>query len=191
MPVDLDQPDPLLLGLEIGVVVARDDPKGLGRVRVRVPGLLEPASPWAWPLGAPGGGSKNRGQWWIPELGAEVGVFFKRGDPDRPYYLAANWGAPGGVREVPDASEEGDPDIRVIAMGPYDLVVDNREGEGAAKALRIVDTSDGENLIEFDATTRTLTISATTAIKIQSTGQISIDGLLVTINGIVAGLGQL
>jgi uncharacterized protein involved in type VI secretion and phage assembly len=135
-----------------------------------------------------GGGQADRGLFWVPEEGAEVGVLFKMGDPDHPYYLPANWGAPGGQKETPEASDDGDPDVRVAAFGPYDLVIDTRAG---VKKLRIVDKADAENLLEFDGVTKVLTISSTTAIKIQSTGQIDIQGLVVTINGIVAGLGQL
>lgn len=184
-----DDPDPPFLGLEVGEVVDREDPRGLGRVRVRVPGILEPSSNWAWPLGAPGGGSSDRGLWWVPERGAEVGIFFKRGDVDHPYYLPANWGAPGGNRESPDASDGGDPDVRVLAFGAYDIVVDTRN---PSKKLRIVDKATGEdNILEFDGVTRALKISATTAIQIQSSGQIDIQGLVVTINGIPAGFGRL
>ena len=184
-----DDPDPRFPFLEVGVVVDRDDPAGVGRVRIRIPAIT-PASAWAYPLGAPGGGAPDKGTWWIPEVGAEVGVFFKRGDPDHPYYLSANWGAPPAGNEVPTAAQiagKGDPDIRVLALGTYDLVVDTRP---ASKAFRIVDKADGENLIEFDGVTRVLTISATTAIRINATGAIEINGLLTTIQGIVAGSGN-
>ena len=189
MRVDYDDPDPPFLGLEIGVVVNRDDPAGLGRVRIRIPGIV-PASAWAFPLGAPGGGSGDRGTWWLPEEGAEVGVFFKRGDPDHPYYLPANWGAPASGNEVPAAAQvagKGDPDIRVFAFGAYDMVIDTRP---ATKSFKIVDKADGENLLEFDGVTRVLTISATTAIRINATGAIEIQGLITTIQGIVAGSGN-
>ena len=182
--IDPDQPDPPLLGLHVGVVTHRDDPDGLGRVRVRIPGVVDAPSNWAWPLGAPGGGQRDRGLFWVPEVGAEVGVLFKQGDPDVPFYLPANWGRD----EPPEASDGGDPDVRVVALGAYDIVVDTRAG---SKKLRIVDKAAGDNLLEFDGVTRGLTISATTAISIQSTGQIDIQGLIVTINRIVAGTGQL
>jgi len=186
--VNYNHPDQKILGLQIGYVVDRDDPLNLGRVRVNVPGVVEPASNWAWPLGAPGGGSSDRGIWWIPEDGAEVGVFFKMGDPDRPYYLPANWGDPGGVSEVPANSDGGDPDVRVFALGPYDLVIDSRS---ASKGFKIVDKAADDNIIEFDGVTRAMKISATTGIQITTTGQVEIDGVLVSINGVPAGLGQL
>lgn len=46
-----------LWGFRLGYVTARDDPEKLLRVKVCVPGLLEPHSDWAWQLGS--GGAKN------------------------------------------------------------------------------------------------------------------------------------
>lgn len=186
---DIDHPDPLLYGLHVGVVVDRADPKGLGRVRVRIPGVVDDKSAWAWPFGVPGGGSANNGSWRIPAVGADVAVFFLHGDVDVPFYTPGHWGAPGGVSEVPEQSQGGNPDIQVIAMGGYDIVVDNREGQ---KALRIIDReAPGKNFIEFDGIARSLSIKATTSIAIESTGQIDINGLVVAINGVPAGSGQL
>lgn len=51
-------------------------PKGFGRVRVRIPGLIEPASVSAFPLGTVGGGSERCGFFAVPEKGAKVGVLF-------------------------------------------------------------------------------------------------------------------
>lgn len=188
---NLDDPDgnrAFMFGMHVGVVTHRHDPKGLGRVRVRVPGVLEPASAWAYPIGAPGAGSADRGMWWIPEVGGEVAVFLKGGDPDHPYYMPANWGRPrGGASEVPEAAA-GNPDIVAISFGAYEIVVDTR---AATKKLAIRDKRAQDNVLEFDGLTRRMKISSTVGIAIESTGQIEINGLVVTINGIVAGSGQL
>ncbi|MCP4607052.1 MAG: hypothetical protein GY847_42155, partial [Proteobacteria bacterium] len=87
-------------GMHLGYVTDREDPEQLGRVRVCVPGLLEPHSAWAWPLGTSGGGSKNRGFFAVPEVGADVAVFFARGNLDRPHYLSAHFGIVEGESEV-------------------------------------------------------------------------------------------
>src|SRR5215831_13124728 len=80
MAGEFDTDDPRYTALYIGHVVDRADPEGLGRVRVRIPGLVEPASAWAYPLGTLGGGSDRRGFFCVPEQGAEVGVLFCQGD---------------------------------------------------------------------------------------------------------------
>ena len=64
---DIHTHDTRLLGLYVGYVTKRDDEEQLGRVRVCIPGVLEPESAWAWPLGTGGGGSKDRGLFAVPE----------------------------------------------------------------------------------------------------------------------------
>lgn len=81
---DFQLHDTRLPGMYVGYVTTRDDPEQLGRVRVCIPGVLEPESAWAWPLGTLGGGSRNRGFFAVPEQGAEVAVFFNQGDVDAP-----------------------------------------------------------------------------------------------------------
>lgn len=179
--LDTEEPRPEFFGMQIGVVTHRDDPDNAGRVRVRIPGLVEPASAWAYPIGAPGGGSDDRGYFDVPEVDAEVAVWFKGGDPDHPYYLPGNWGRG-------EAPQGGDPDVKALAFGEYDVVVDTRIGR---KKLSIVDRLGTDNVVEFDGVQRTLRISSTTSIRIESTGQIEINGLLVTVNGVPAGFGRL
>lgn len=86
-------------GLHVGEVVDREDPEGLGRVRVRIPGLVEPASAWAWPLGTLGGGSDRRGFFCVPEKGAEVGVLFHQGDVGKLFGISCPTAAPSSLEE--------------------------------------------------------------------------------------------
>ena len=189
MPAYTDQDDleerSRVYGMWTGVVVARDDPEGRCRVRVRIPGIIDDESAWAWPMG---GGSRERGKAEVPPLGADVCGWFKLGDLDHPYYMPGNWGKPGGETEVPAATDGGHPDVVVYAHETYDVVVDSRSG---SKKFRIVDKAADDNVIEFDGATRTLLISSTAAIRIESSGTIDIEALVVTINGIAAGNGQL
>ncbi|MCA2977361.1 MAG: hypothetical protein INH37_03670, partial [Myxococcaceae bacterium] len=69
---DIQRNDTLRLGLYVGYVTDRNDDAQLGRVRVCIPGVIEPESAWAWPLGTVGGGSKDRGIFAVPEKFAEV-----------------------------------------------------------------------------------------------------------------------
>lgn len=82
---DIHTHDSRLLGMYVGYVTKRDDEAQLGSVRVCIPGVLEPESAWAWPLGTSGGGSKDRGFFAVPEEGAEVAVFFNQGNVDALY----------------------------------------------------------------------------------------------------------
>lgn len=177
-------------GLYMGEVVDREDPEGLGRVRVRVPGLVEPASAWAFPLGTVGGGSDRRGFFSVPEKGAEVGVLFHQGDVDHPYYLCGHWGKPDGQVEVPEPvrglSKEEAPKVRAFETGRFLLVFDDRADK---EALVIKDKTSGDQ-IEFDAVGMGITIKATSALLLKADGLVSIEGAAVQINGRVILPGE-
>ncbi len=171
---------PRRFGVHIGYVTDRDDPEQLGRVRVCVPGLLEPHSGWAWPLGTSGGGSKNRGLFAVPEVNAEVAVWFNQGDVAGDlYYLAAHWGKPGGGSEVPEEAQKSPPDNRVLATETWRIELDETAG---ARRFAITNKANGD-AITFDAEKNTLVIAATTSITIQALGAIQLDASHITLNG--------
>ncbi len=176
---DIETHDTRLLGLYVGYVTHRNDPEGLGRVRVCIPGLLEPHGPWAWPLGTAGGGSKDRGFFAVPEVGAEVAVFFNQGDVDEPYYLSAHWGKPDGKSEVPEEAQKDPPDNRVIATETFRIELDESAG---ARRLKLTNRKTGDHLT-FDAETNTVTLEGTTAITIKAVGAITLQAPQVTIAG--------
>lgn len=170
-------------GLQVGEVVDREDPEGLGRVRVRIPGLVEPASAWAWPLGTVGGGSDRRGFFSVPEKGAEVGVLFHQGDVDHPHYLCGHWGKPDGQAEVPEAARDLDkadaPRVRAFETDRFLLYFDDRTGK---EALVVKDKTSGDQ-IEFDGKGMGITVKATSALMLKADGMVSIDAAVVQING--------
>ena len=179
----LDEDEVRYPGLYIGEVADRDDPEGLGRVRVRIPGLVEPSSAWAFPLGTLGGGSDRRGFFSVPEKGAEVGVLFHQGDVDQPYYLCGHWGKPDGQAEVPEPvrglPKEEAPQIRAFETNRFLFVFDDREGK---EALVVKDKTSGDQ-IEFDGAGMGITIKATSALLLKADGLVSIEGASVQING--------
>jgi uncharacterized protein involved in type VI secretion and phage assembly len=176
---EIEQFDTKLLGLYIGTVVKRDDSEMLGRIKFTIPGLVEPESPWAWPLGTVGGGSQNRGFFAVPEVGAEVGVLFKQGDVDEPYYLCGHWGAPEAGSETPEEAQETPPDNRVFATETFRFEFDETKEKRAA---RIVNLRNGD-YIELDAERNTIVVSGTTAIIIRAVGAVDIRGATVQIQG--------
>lgn len=183
MAGEFDTDDPRYAALYIGEVVDRDDPEGLGRVRVRIPGLVDPASPWAFPLGTVGGGSDRRGFFSVPEKGAEVGVLFHQGDVDHPYYLCGHWGKPNGQAEVPepvrDLPKEEAPQVRAFETKRFLLAFDDRDGK---EAFLIKDKVSGDQ-IEFDGVGMGITVKATTALILKADGMVNIEGASVQING--------
>lgn len=170
--------------LYMGVVVDNADPERLGRVKVRVPGLIDPSSNWALPLGL-GGGAKERGLFWPPDVGADVGVMFVMGDVDAPAYLGGHWGRPNGVRETPgpvgnddSISAEDAHKVKAIETDRWEVVLDDRSGH---EAFRIRDKVT-DDMVEFDGVSKGMTISATTALIIKAVGAIAIDAPLLTLN---------
>jgi len=176
---DIHMHDTRLLGMYVGYVTNRDDPERLGRVRVCIPGVLEPESAWAWPLGTGGGGSKDCGLFAVPEEGAEVAVFFNQGDVDAPYYLAGNWGRPNGESEVPEEAQVSPPDNRILSTPTFRIELDESKG---ARKLRFTNKKTGDHLV-FDAEENTVTLEATTAITLRAVGAISLEATEVTIAG--------
>ena len=176
---DIETHDSRLFGMYVGYVTQRDDPEQLGRVRVCIPGVLEPESAWAWPLGTSGGGSKNRGLFAVPEQDAEVAVFFNQGNVDAPYYLSAHWGKPGGESEVPEEAQKTPPDNRVLATETFRVELDESD---KSRKLKLTNKKTGDHLV-FDAEENTVTLEATTALNLRAVGGISIDALQITIAG--------
>lgn len=186
-----------------GVVVDRKDPERRGRVKVKVPGITPDVGLWAPPIGTVGGGDKNRGFFFVPEVGSEVIVFFKMGDEDHPRYLAGVWGAPNGVSDIPlsaqqDANtgekipDEEVPNVQVIDTKSYEIVIDNREGhekllirEKTSPSRGVTDDEfgPGGDYIELDGTAHGITIRSSRGIVLKSDGAITLDAMSIMFNG--------
>lgn len=183
--VDFDNDEPAkYVGLYEGVVVNNEDPLRLGRVTLMVPGVVEPESGWAFPIGCPGGGSRQNGWYHAPKIGAEVSVMFVQGDVDEPRFWVGPWGAPNGVPDSPSfASELSAADaVQVHGMQSdrWEIVIDDRPGH---ESVRIKDRLHDGDVLEIDGVRHGVTISGTAAVVIKSVGVVTIDALQVLING--------
>lgn len=85
-----------------GIVVDNEDPKGLGRLTVRVPSVLgaDVVAGWAKAC-VPYGGADQQGLVFIPDRGAGVWIEFEEGDLEFPIWSGAFISEPDGVSEVP------------------------------------------------------------------------------------------
>lgn len=179
--------------LYTGIVTRNDDPLKIGRVKVRIAGLIEPESGWCFPLASAGGGEDGLGFYAVPKRGAEVGVWFLQGDTDVPFYVPAQWGAPGGNSQAPtpvrDATPAEAPEIRCFETPRFLLVFDDRPGR---ESFEIRDKVSGDG-VAYDGLQRALRVKATTAVVIEATGAVKIDGLAVTIAGrpVIPGNGPI
>jgi hypothetical protein len=182
-------------------VVDNEDPKGIGRVRARIPGLSE-RTPWALPVGT-FGGKTRRGLYSVPPLGASVAVFFNQGDPQAPRYLGGYWGsavegaADDGSTgaETPERARDAQiserPKITTLETERWAIVLDDRamavdeqgvpiESVGQDSFI-ILHKPTGQN-IEIDGGRQGITITGTT-IVIKAKGALTLDGLVVNIAG--------
>lgn len=169
-----------------GVITKRDDPLGIGRVRVRIPGEVEPESGWLLPFGSWFGGSSGKGAIAAPPMGASVLVWFVGCDPENGRYAPSGWGegeAPEGYKVTDDG------DLKVLAGERVRVELDDR---GPTAGVRVVDKATGADVVlELDLATRQVAIRATLGVVVQSAGAVRIDGATVTINGRpVAASGQ-
>lgn len=185
MSNEFDTDDPRYTALYVGVVVDNIDPESLGRVRIRIPGLIEPMSQWAFPLGTVGGGNAKRGFFAVPETDSEVGVLFHQGDVDHPYYLCGHWGKPDGNAETPtpiaELSKEDAVQVRAFETKRFLLAFDDRSGNEQV-LLKDKETND-EFTIKADEgvtlkTAKNVRIEATENLEvtIQGKANVSIDG---------------
>lgn len=208
----LCEPDDFpLLAMQLGTVVRRDDPKGVGRVKLNVPGLDEETA-WARPLNTLFGGSPQRGVWAVPRLGATCAVWWQNGNRDHPFYLPAHYGAsvPDVGNEAPDLvraeAVEDRPDLQVIETDKFAILIDDRDpplqGDGVTpdldanqnaprQRLLITLKDDAETQIEIDAVTKGITVSGTAGVRIASTGIIELDAnqIQFTVQGVTRRVG--
>lgn len=208
----LNDPDEFPIhGMQLGRVINRDDPKGIGRVKLEIPGL-DAETAWARPLTTLFGGSAQRGLFVVPRKGATCAVWFHNGDRDSPYYLPAHYGAsvPDVGSEVPDfvrAEDVADrPDMFAIETDKFAIVIDDRDpafqADGVTPDLDANQTAPRQRLlitfkddpntqIEIDAVARGVTISATAGVRIQSTGIIELDAnqIQFTVQGVTRRVG--
>jgi uncharacterized protein involved in type VI secretion and phage assembly len=125
------------LGRYRGEVLDVEDPKSLGRVKVKVPEVLADVdSGWAWPAFALSG--DGSGIYAVPPVGAGVWVEFEAGDLSRPVWVGG-WHAEGGL------PAEASPQKLVIQTpGGHTVTLDD---EGSTLVIK----ESGGNTITMDS----------------------------------------
>jgi phage protein D len=158
--------------LAVGVVTQNDDPKKLGRVRVKYPSLGDDTEGWWARVVAPGA-AENRGLMMLPVPGDEVVVGFEHGDVRRPYVLGSLWNGvelPGKLAD-PDGSLSLRSAHRVTVAAKEDLAVKSEEGAMTVAAK-------GKLGISSDAD---LTVEAKGKVTEKASGEFAVEGRQVAI----------
>ena len=152
----------------IGVVLDHQDPEGLGRVKINLPGLAEDEiGHWAR-VAAPMAG-KGRGMFFLPEKDDEVLVAFEQGDIRRPYILGALW---NGKDKPPESNSDGQNNFRLIKSRSGHLV--RFDDTAGGEKIEIIDKS-GENSVTIDTQSNSISIKSAKDVVIEAPqGKISL-----------------
>ena len=156
------------------------DPDGQGRVRVTLPWAPDTASGRyeAWARLATMLGGRNRGSWFVPDVGDEVLVVFEGGDTRRPYVVGGLWNG----SDAPPASMDG-------AGNNYKKVLRSRNGvkitldDQDGREQLVCETPGGQRLTLKDGPGSVEIVDSNgNSIKLESAGITVTASAKVTIN---------
>lgn len=171
-------------GVAVGVVTNNKDPQGMGRVKVRFP-WREHQDESYWARIATLMAGKDRGSFFLPEVGDEVLVAFEREDIRHPYVVGGLW---NGQDKPPETNSDGKNNIRKIKSRSGHEIILNDDHEAKKEKVEIhtkaghkvvlddaagsekieVRDKSGSNFIVIDSVQNSITIESTAQLKIKS-----------------------
>jgi uncharacterized protein involved in type VI secretion and phage assembly len=184
----------LFYGVYAALVTDIVDPDGQGRVRVRLPWSPDAGgkSYEAWARLAAFMGGKNRGAWFIPDVGDEVLLAFEAGDPRRGYVLGGLW---NGQDTPPESMDGGGKNDKKTLRSRNGVIVTLNDESGresltletpGGQSLKLHDGPGGVeirdsngNSIELASSGITVTASAKVTVQAST---VEISAGMVTVN---------
>ena len=155
-----------------GTVVQPRDPRGLGRLQVRLPAFDEEV----WARRAALAAGSRRGYWFVPAEGDEVLVAFEGGDARKPVVVGALWNA----KERPP---ESNPERTLLrTKHGATIVFDNGVG-----ALEVTDSNGNAVKLAPDG----VTVTAAAKVKVSAAvveidaGQVEVNAGMARFSGVV------
>ena len=162
-------------GVAPATVSRNDDPENRARVKLRLPWRGDDFETDWVRIVAPMAG-KDRGLFFLPEVGDEVLVAFDRDDIRYPYVLGALWSR---TDSPPEANADGQNDIRMIKTrkghvvkfddGAQGLILieldDGKKIEIDGDGIRI---DDGSNKVTLDARAGSVTVEAGQSLSLKA-----------------------
>lgn len=167
----------LIQGVVIALVTDNKDPENLARVKVKYPlfaNQLE--SNWARMTTFMAG--KDRGGYFLPEVGDEVLVAFEFGNINAPFVIGALY---NGVDTPPQNNADGENNIREIRSRSGHVI--RFDDKSSAEKVEIIDKT-GKNTLVIDSNANTISISSAQDIKLEAKqGAVKIDAQQIELNG--------
>lgn len=163
-------------GVAIAVVTQNKDDSGQSRVKVSYPWYSDERESYWARIAAPMAG-KDRGVYFLPEVGDEVLVAFERGDMRFPYVIGALW---NGKEPAPESNGDGANDLRVIKTRKGHKLTFNDGQKGLVrlelndgKKLQIDDDGivmdDGQgNSVKIESRSGAITLQAATSLALKA-----------------------
>lgn len=143
-----------------GVVTDVDDPEQMGRLRARVPEVLDDVeSPWALPC-TPYAGD-GVGQYTIPPVGAGIWMEFEAGDPARPVWTGSWW----GKDQLPE-DEQGQtatPALKVTRTEQGTMLSMDDDNH----VINLTD-KEGNNFLKIEVNAGQVTVQGTTKVVVEA-----------------------
>ncbi|MEW6181719.1 MAG: phage baseplate assembly protein V [Bacillota bacterium] len=133
-------------GVVVGIVTNNRDPEGMGRVKVKFPWRDDTDESFWTRMAVPMAG-KERGTYFLPEVGDEVLVAFDRGDIRCPYVLGGLW---NGVDTPPETNADGKNNVRKIKSRSGHEIIFADDAEGGKEKVEI-HTAAGHKILLDDA----------------------------------------
>ena len=192
-------------GVANGIVTDNKDPEGMGRVKLTFPWRAEKGESF-WARIATTMAGKDRGTYFLPEVGDEVLVAFEDGNIHYPYVIGALWSS---QEKPPETNADGKNDIREIkSRKGHELTFDDADAGGkveiktkaghtvvlddssGSEKIRIADRT-GKNTIEFDSNQGSIDVKSTATLNLESPlinvkgkGNVSVEaGGILTLKG--------
>lgn len=173
-----------ITGVRIGVVTNNEDPKDLGRVKLRFPWReADDESYWARITTLMSG--DKCGTYFLPEVDDEVLVAFAGGDVHQPFVLGSLW---NGKHKPPEKNNEGHNDLRtLVSRQGHTIQFDDNKKKGGSLSIetnqghkvRLDDTSgsekleiidkSGDNSIRLDTKAGTVSVEADQTLEFSAT----------------------
>ncbi|MGA7730499.1 MAG: phage baseplate assembly protein V [Chloroflexia bacterium] len=157
-----------MYGVYPALVQSITDPDQQGRVRIRLPWSPDSSGAGyeAWARLATLMAGKDRGTWFIPDVGDEVLVSFEGGDPRRPYVIGALW---NGKDAPPEQMDDGGQNNKKVIVSRNDIriILDDTEGQETVT----VQTPGGQSVVLKDGPGSVeITDSNGNSLKMESSG---------------------